>query len=223
MKKVLSIGVPKSELGGVSKRLRDGSEYEVEEVPTCRSALNLLAEIPFALVVATHPRSDLEPKHFLDRLRAAESASRQAKVILVTEDPTHADLTGLRQRALEIVSRQDALLEELPSQALKGDLRVPISVMVRLAADLPYGRSIRICQSENLSVSGMLIRTEDTLPVGTAVEAEFSLPGDSETIEAEAKVVRLTAPGEIPGIALHFEKLLEHSRRRLESFLEGSA
>ncbi|MDX1645123.1 MAG: PilZ domain-containing protein [Thermoanaerobaculia bacterium] len=221
IKKVLSVGVPKAELGSVSKRLRDASGYEVEEAPTCRSALNLLAEIPFDLIVVAHPRPDLEPKGFLDALRSEGSASRQAKVLLVTEDPTHADLGQLRQRAFEIVPRDETLLEDLTSQALEGDPRVAVSVMVRLSAELPYGRSIRICQSENLSRSGMLIRTEDTLPVGTPVEAEFSLPGQNEPIEIEGKVVRMTVPGEIPGIALNFERLRGGSRHRLETFLEA--
>lgn len=221
IKRILTVGVPKAELGSVSKRLGDESGYEVEEAPTCRSALNLLAEIPFDLIVVAHPRSDLEPRSFLDTLRSEGSASREGKVLLVTKDPTHADLGNLRQRAFEIVPRDETLLEDLTSKALEGDTRVSVSVMVRLSAELPYGRSIRICQSENLSRSGMLIRTEDTLPVGTTVEAEFSLPGQSEPIEAEGRVVRMTVPGEIPGIALNFEKLPESSRRRLETFLEA--
>lgn len=218
-KKVLSIGVARSDLGGVSKKLRNEDSYEVEAVPTCRSALNLLAEIPFDLVVIAHPRDDFEPSGFLDRLRAEPSASRDAKVILVSEDPAHPELNGLRARALEIVARRETLLEDLTTQALEGDPRVPVSLLVRLEADLPYGRSIRICQSENLSISGMLIRTEDTLPIGTSVQTEFSLPGQSDPIEAEAKVVRLTVPGEIPGIALNFEKLRRASRQKLMSFL----
>lgn len=222
-KKVLSIGIAGDELRGVSKTLSDDASYEIEMAPTCRSALNLLADIPFDLVVVAHPRDDIEPREFLERLRSAESASRKAKVLLVAEDPEHADLRGLRAPALELVPRRDTLLGDLTSQALEGDPRVPISVMVRLEAELPYGRSIRICQSENLSVSGMLIRTEDTLPIGTAVEAEFSLPGQSEPIEAEARVVRLTAAGEIPGIALTFEKLRKATRNRLRGFLAAES
>lgn len=219
LKKVLAVGLARDDLGGVSKRLRNDDSYDVEVAPTCRSGLNLLAEIPFDLVVVAHPRDDLEPGAFLDRVRADSSASRHAKVILVTEDPDHPDLSRLHERALEIVPRRDTLLEDLTTQALGGDPRIPVSLMVRLAADLPYGRSIRICQSENLSISGMLIRTEDTLPIGTRVQAEFNLPGQSDPIAARAKVVRLTVAGEIPGIALNFESLHKGSRQKLESFL----
>ena len=53
----------------------------------------------------------------------------------------------------------------------------------------------------------MLVRTEDTLPVDTAVVTCFSLPDDQDPIEAKARVVRLTGAGEIPGIALQFLEL----------------
>lgn len=217
-KRVLSVGVEKESLSQVSAHL-EPEQYAVETAPTARSALTLLGEIHFDLVVLSHPYHDLEIRGFLNELRHRDSASQGAKVLLLAAETGHPELQDLHEHALEIISHNEPLIGDLTSKVLTGDPRAPITVMVRLAADLPYGKSLRICQSENLSVSGMLLRTEDTLPIDTSVVTSFALPNDQDPIEAKARVVRLTGPGEVPGIGLHFEDLANADRARLEQFL----
>ena len=217
-KRVLSVGVEKTSLSSVSAHL-EREEYAIEMAPTPRSALTLLTDIHFDLVVLAHPQKDLMLPQFMNELHASGSQSKGAKVVLLASDANHHELQSLKVRGLEVLSRDEALIGDLATKVLAGDKRVPIMVMVRLEADLPYGKSLRICQSENLSISGMLVRTEDTFPVDTRVSTTFALPDGGDPIQAEARVVRLTGPGEIPGIALHFEKLNQKDRGRLEDYL----
>lgn len=218
-KRVLAVGVGRKTLESVRETLVD-SDFEVDMVPTARSALTLAFEVRFDLLVVRHPLHDLVIRNFLRGLRDTSSASRDAKVIMLAEDTGDHELRGLRETALEIVSRTEALLGDLTSKALGGAPRKHVNMMVRLEVAFPYGRSIRICQSENLSQSGMLVRTEDTAPVGTVVEASFSLPGTGgDPIETCGRVVRETMPGEIPGIAVHFESFAGNSEERLKRFL----
>lgn len=219
-KRILSIGVDEESLSRVSGHL-EREEYALEMAPTPRSALSLLNEIPFDLVVLTHPQPNLVLGDFLTELRQKTSESKGAKLLLLAADMGHEELQQLQEHALEIISRDDALIGDLATRVLSGDPRIPIAVIVRLEADLPYGKSLRICQSENLSISGMLVRTEDTLPVDTKVVTNFAIPDGKDPIEAKAKVVRLTGPGEIPGIALHFERLKRKDRTRLQEFLNS--
>jgi hypothetical protein len=65
----------------------------------------------------------------------------------------------------------------------------------------------------------MLLRSTDTLPIGTPLELRFTLPGTEEPLRLEARVVRLTGPGEIPGIALHFDNVSRTQHAELERFL----
>ena len=217
-KRVLSVGVQKESLGTVTQHLEVG-DYAVETTPTPRSALTVLGQVRFDLVIVAHPLEGLDLRAFLSQLRHASCESNTAKVLVLARSAAHEELQNLHQRGLEILSSDQAMVGDLASQVLTGDPRIPISVMVRLEAALPYGNSIRICQSENLSVSGMLVRTADTLPVDTPVVTHFSIPDGKDPIEARARVVRLTGPGEIPGIALQFLELADETQRRLAALL----
>lgn len=217
-KRVLSIGVESEALSSVSADI-EPETYALERAPTAKSALTLLRDIQFDLIVLAHPQPDLVLRNFLDELRHQTSESKRAKLLVIASDAQHPELHGLRERALEIMSRDEVLIGDLATRVLGGNPRVPVSVIVHLEAELPYGRSKRICQSENLSISGMLVRTGDTLPIDTPVTTSFSLPDGQDPIEARARVVRLTGPGEIPGIALNFENLSKSTRKRIEGFL----
>jgi len=217
-KRVLAVGVPRTTLDSAREKLIQGA-YELDMAPTVRSALTLAHDVRFDLLVVGHPLPGLVIRDFLRSLRESASRSKKAKVMILAEDTGDHELRGLRAHALEILPRTDSLIGDLTRKALGGAARAQVSVMVRLEVELTYGRSIRICQSENLSESGMLVRTEDTVPVGTAATASFRLRSGDDPIEATARVVRETVPGEIPGIALHFESFANDSEGRLKAFV----
>lgn len=217
-KRVLAVGVGRTTLERMREKLI-GGPYELDMAPTPRSALNLAFSVRFDLLVLGHPQPGLVVRDFLRSLRDGSSASRGAKVIVLAEDTGDHEFSGLRVHAVEIVSRTDDLIGDLTSKALGGSPRAQVSVMVRLEVELSYGHSVRICQSENLSESGMLVRTENTVPVGTSADVSFRLRSGDDPIEARARVVRETAPGEIPGIALHFDSFRKDSQARLKQFM----
>ena len=221
-KRVLSVGVEDESLSAVSGHLEQ-AEYAVENAPTPRSASTMLVGVHFDLVILAHPQVGLDLQRFLAEIRHTTSESKGAKVLVLAANPGHAELQGLHERRLEILSHDQALVGDLAAKVLAGDPRMRIAAMVRLKADLPYGKSLRICQSENLSISGMLVRTNDTLPIDTKVFVDFKLPDGKDSVQTRARVVRLTGPGEIPGIALEFQDLSEETRSRLHSFLMWGA
>ena len=77
----------------------------------------------------------------------------------------------------------------------------------------------------NLSRSGVFIRSDDPLPVGTTVDLKFSvIAPDFETIEGIGTVVRLqTAPDGTPeGMGVVFTELTAYSRDLIERLLTRS-
>lgn len=217
-KRVLAVGLSQSALDSAREQLIQGS-YEIDRAPTARSALTLAREVRFDLLIVSHPQPHLVVRDFLSQLRERSSSSRKARVMILAEDTGDHELRGLRAHAVEILPRTETLIGDLTSKALGGAPRAQVSVMVRLEVNLPYGRSIRICQSENLSESGMLVRSEDTVPLGTTAQASFRLRSGDDPIEARARVIRETVPGEIPGIALHFDSFTGDSADRLKTFM----
>ena len=112
--------------------------------------------------------------------------------------------------------------------------RSSVRVMVQLDTTIDDGKMARMYQTQNLSVSGMLLRTTKPMPVGTKVEVQFlfpgdpvlsksSLPGGYGFIEGEAVVVRHTNPVKeaIRGMALHFTDLEDRGKTLLSRFLGG--
>jgi hypothetical protein len=105
--------------------------------------------------------------------------------------------------------------------------------MVQLDATVDDGRVARMYHTQNLSQSGMLLRTPKPLPVGTSVAVQFLFPGDPVLsksalpggygfVEGKAKVVRHTHPARegIKGMAIEFLQLESSGLQRLGEFLQ---
>lgn len=75
----------------------------------------------------------------------------------------------------------------------------------------------------NLSRSGVFIRSDDPLPVGTHVNLRFTVIFDDlEIIEGVGEVVRQVAPGtlgEVPGMGVVFVTLTQVSRELVDRIL----
>ena len=114
--------------------------------------------------------------------------------------------------------------------------RAAVRVMVQLDATVDDGKVARMYKTENLSVSGMLVRTQAPLPVGTKVDIQFLFPGDPAMstsdlpggyafVEGEAEVVRHTHPEKEPfaGMGLAFRDLEKRGKDLLSQFLASVA
>ncbi len=76
---------------------------------------------------------------------------------------------------------------------------------------------------QNISASGVFIKSDDPLPKDTPVNLRFTLIMDElETIEGEGKVVRVVQPGgdETPGMGVVFTRLTNYSEKLLQFLLE---
>ncbi len=74
----------------------------------------------------------------------------------------------------------------------------------------------------NISRSGVFIRSDDPLPVGTQVTLRFTVILDElETIEGVGEVVRVVLPGgdQPAGMGVVFTELTSYSRQLIERIL----
>ena len=114
-----------------------------------------------------------------------------------------------------------AVLEEVAARLLGVAARSAVRFLVRLRAGLSTGQQTIMCQTDNISPHGMLVRTSSPLPVGTRLGFECNLPGDRHPIQGEAEVVRHTAPqiGEAQGMGLKILGLKGDGAAQLKAFL----
>jgi uncharacterized protein (TIGR02266 family) len=81
--------------------------------------------------------------------------------------------------------------------------------------------------SQDISEGGLFVSTYETLPVGTDLDLEFSLPGSTGTVHSRARVcwVREYREGQdlsngiLPGMGVRFEGLAEEDRQRIAEFV----
>lgn len=76
----------------------------------------------------------------------------------------------------------------------------------------------------NVSRTGVFIRTDDPLPVGTKVNLRFTVILDElETIEGQGEVVRVVKPGgknkETAGMGVVFTELTNYSKKLIERIM----
>ena len=85
--------------------------------------------------------------------------------------------------------------------------------------------SLEMSQTENLSETGMLVRTGEVYPLGSRLSFEFHLGGQGQPIRGEGEVVRQTTAGResVRGVGIRFISLERDGQARLQRFLRELA
>src|SRR3954469_14668274 len=76
-------------------------------------------------------------------------------------------------------------------------------------------------QSMNVSRSGMFIASRTSVPIGTAIDFEFSLADGFPLLRGTAEVTRITATP--AGVGVRFNQLEEPSRKLIDRIVEINA
>jgi len=101
----------------------------------------------------------------------------------------------------------------------KGRTRINLTI---IASSPPISPDARIT---NLSATGAFITSLQTLPADSQVAIDFQLPGHSETMSLNARVIwtepaSFAAPG---GMGIEFTNLLPKHQEKLAAFIEQNS
>lgn len=219
----LVVGVNQETFERISKILkRNGFLSDFSE--TGALALESISFLPFDAIVAACPLPDMPLPQFLDAVRTKDSPCRQAAVVLLASPDTLADAGALvgkgANRALPAGELDDELANEL-LRLLEVPPRVPMRAVSRLKVQLSWGTSQTLCQTENVSSHGMLIKTDHPYPVGTQMAFELAMPGGAEPVRGYAVVVRQTQKTRerASGVGVRYSSFEGHDKARFESLL----
>ena len=99
------------------------------------------------------------------------------------------------------------------------------SEIARVNKALEVGKRLLMCQTENVSKGGVLIRTDQRYPIGTRIAFKSTLPGDRAPVEGYLEVMRHTVPEveKLQGIGMRFVDLRSADQKRLFEFLDRQA
>ena len=200
------------------------AEFELSRVPSVRSAETILRLIPFQVVMTDFAIAADDLGRLAELLADPASPSCSAHLLLFAppEQLTDAEellgrgVTQVLSTALEPFALQEAVLA-----LLRARIRLAMRVMARLTVRLESGSPQLLCQTRDLSRTGMLAITDSRYPVGTPVRFALDLPGSVDPVRGEAEVVRHASRrlDKVDGLGLRFLDFSADGLRRLVAFL----
>ncbi|MEM9555666.1 MAG: PilZ domain-containing protein [Acidobacteriota bacterium] len=220
---VLAIGVTRDEFQAVVPFL-DRDTFEVDRFPSASGALELVSRVPFEMLLVRYPLPDMPLDSFLDSVRDEESACLRSSLLLLTPESHDGEAKRYigrgANRTISLEAGADAIQASI-SSLLNVAPRKAARFLARVEIKLGEASDMILCQTENLSATGMLIRTDKRYDLGTEIDFEFSLPNDVRPVRGIAEIVRHTMIGrdQVGGIGLRFLSFSGDSQRRFESYL----
>lgn len=202
------------------------SELELEEqrfISTDAAIEVLQSGRPPSAVLVSYPLWDTSLDELLSILGRTLPSERPVPVVVLTSEALIPEIAGLEERGIRVLSEDgepDALkatLRDLLARARRAHPRF----IVRMEVQVGDGSVLRACQTEDISLTGMLIRTSEEFPLGSQVALEFAPHPDEEPLQCRAEVMRYTHPDVegMCGIGVHFLSFTDDGFERLEAFL----
>jgi CheY-like chemotaxis protein len=192
-----------------------------------RDASDLLTLLPFDAIVLADPLPELTTRFLLSAIRRPESPSRAAGVIVVVTAQEGvgdtAELIELGANAVLTAAEAETGLHRLFKELTQVAPRFPIKMMSRIRARLGAVDVQSLCQTVNLSMTGILLRGDQVIPPGTEIAYELMLPGDPKPIRGHAVVARhtFTRKEKVAGLGARFTSFEESDDLRLQAFLSS--
>jgi CheY-like chemotaxis protein len=190
------------------------------------SALAEARETAYKVVITTYPLPGTDIDHLVSALRRTSSASATAGVVLLVTPEHLTEASSLVGRGVnKVLSTTEP--PEVIRCVVERLLEVGSPASERMVARLPITLEVdgarRVCSTENISQSGMLVAVPVDVQIGQRMQFWLELPGQRSPIEGEARVVRLTSAGReaVAGAGMRFCSIEGEGRAALHSFLRS--
>ena len=204
--------------------LLNRTEFEVDRFPRARAALDLVARVPVDVLLLGYPLPDVAVQEFLDAIRGESSPCRQSPLLLLAHReqlPEARRFIGRGVNRVVAVEESPERLQREVSDLLAVAPRSSLRLMVRMVVNIGEGAALEMAQTENLSETGMLVRTGEVYPMGSRLTFEFHLGGTNLPIRGEGEVARQTTPGreQVRGVGVRFVSFERDGLLRLQRYL----
>lgn len=164
---------------------------------------------------------DMHLDEFVTSLREGRPPSAQPHIVVLAKDRALETLIAYADESLTFISSdlQQAAIETSLMELFNEPTRRTARLMARFEAKLKTGPVLRLCQTVDISRTGMLVQTQQLLPIGASVALEITLD-DDEPVVIEAEVVRHAKEAAVGrGMGLRFTRFQGNAKARLVEFL----
>ncbi len=221
--KVLVVGADLGALQDALPMLKR-AEFTVVHVGHCTDGVAAVRAEHFAVVIVQPPVADLNLGDLVAALRAPGSPNLSAGLVVIADRGRETELERLLGPGAAHTVPVDATRERLPavvSQLLAATQRQAARVALRLELYMRFATSRTVATTEDISTSGMLVKSTRSFPVGTLLFFELSLTGETKLVRGEVRMVRdagRTRDG-LAGLGVKFISFTDDGRERLAAFL----
>ncbi len=223
--RILAAGIERVAFERLAPELRRDT-LEVDWVATPEAGVDLAVEKRYDVIIMDAEPCDWPLAKVVREFRSADSPSRDAAIMILAK-PNEVDAA----RALKSHGINRVMLVSDPPQIIREQMSTLLAVAPRTAIRLPTkletalgntGREL-FCQTENLSTSGMFVKTRHRPQLGSTVVFRIHLTGDSGTVFGRGKIVRHSSPTEekLDGVAIRFLSFASDGAQRLQDYLEN--
>jgi len=222
--KVLAAGLEREAFERLAPELRLGA-VGVDWVATAEAGVALAAESRYDVILMDAEPRDWPLPRVVRELRAPGSPSRDAGILILAE-PDQVDAA----RALKSRGVNRVMLVSDPPEMIRQQMATLLDVAPRAGVRLPTnlesaigstGREL-FCQTENLSLSGMLVKTRHRPQLGSKVAFKIDLSDPMGTIFGRGELVRYSTreQGGVDGIGIKFLSFADDGEQKLQHYLE---
>lgn len=223
--KVLAIGIDRMVFERLAPVLRRDA-IEADWIPTIEAGLVLITNQPFDIILLAAQPFGESLGDLLRVIRGAGSASSGAAVMILAK-PAEVDAArvfeGRGVNQVMLVSDPPERIRELMSKFFEVAPRASLHLPLRLEASIGEKGQELFCQTENLSRSGMLVKTRHQPELGSTVTFKIHLSDRAGTIFGRGEMVRHATPagGGIDGLGIRFLSFSGDGARKLQNHLAG--
>lgn len=224
-KNILVVGVSSEEYASIAPFL-ERKDFDVDRFPSGAGAIELITHVGIDVLLVRYPLPDLALVDLLGHIRKPGGPCQSSPVVLMATADRILEAQGYIGRGANRVidlATADIHIQELLSGLLSVAPRKAARFLARLEIKLGGASDMMLCQTENLSKTGMLIKTDRRYESGTEIHFEFTLPNDKFPIAGVAEIVRHTMIGrdKVGGVGVRFLSFQGDSQQRYENFVLG--
>ncbi len=225
--RVLVVG---AEVGPIQRALPilKRAELGIEHVVRCQDAVTTVKTTPFVLVIVRVPDAGPHLDDLVAAVRSPGSPSLSAGLVLVADPGRETEVGRFLGHGVNHIVPADTLSERLPpvvNELLTVAARQAVRVALQLELSMKLGTSRTLATTENISTSGMLVRSGRSFPVGTLLSFQLALPAEAKPLRGEVRVVREVGQAKegLDGLGVRFISFTDDGQQRLGAFLSRKA
>ncbi|HNQ77988.1 MAG TPA: response regulator [Acidobacteriota bacterium] len=193
-------------------------DHDVKRAASGKQALEYFAKEKFDLLIMDDRLPDFKAEELVDKIRS-EPYGKDLSIIEMSAEQERPPrgVNNLLRKPIE-----SGEFNETCKKLLQVESRRESRLLVYVQVQGFIQSNFFLCNSRNLSSSGILILTTKHLKLGDNVQLQITLPREKEKVKAFARVIREAkeVDSRLNAYGLHFTEIAEKDKERVRKFLK---